>query len=596
MAIVQISKIQVRTGAESDLPQLDIGELGFATDTKNAYIGNDPLLDPPVGIQPTLTKLLTDSPNCHINASQLTGIINVDTGNIKITGGRNGYVLKTDGSGNLSWGVSAGGGGGTGIANSLNTQLLFNSGDYIYGDSNLVYDNTTHTLTLIGNIIATSLTGTLTVASNAQPNITSVGTLISLDVGGNITSGNANLGNLVISNYFSGSGNLLSNVTAVKSGTVTTNAQPNITSVGTLTGLTVTGVTTLGNVGNVKISNGSAGQVLTTDGYGNLSWATVSGGGGGSVYGDANVTTLLNGGFFNTTFVGTIPNSVHANYAEMANGVAGANVTGQVSNALVAGTVYTAAQPNITSVGTLLNLTVTGNIGVGNITVGNITASYLSGNGSKLSSITASNIVGVVANAANAANATVSNYANVANLVTWANVSGKPTNAAGFGITDIYGPAFSATLTASTPLQSTGGAISIKSVLFNTISNDVTGAYNAGTGLFTAPKAGYYQINASIGATPSNWNTVNNYANEGALVLLKNSVQMQVSKFLTLSAGTINGLPIQVVDMSNITTILYLNAYDTVYCQFFYATNAPNSFWNLLSSPAGSFSACWLRP
>ena len=34
----------------------------------------------------------------------------------------------------------------------------------------------------------------------------------------------------------------------------------------------------------------------------------------------------------------------------------------QVANALVAGTVYTAAQPNITSVGTLSSLTVSGNV------------------------------------------------------------------------------------------------------------------------------------------------------------------------------------------------------------------------------------------
>jgi hypothetical protein len=382
MAIVQISKIQVRTGAESDLPQLDIGELGFATDTKNAYIGNDPLLDPPVGIQPTLTKLLTDSPNCHINASQLTGIINVDTGNIRITGGVNGYALTTDGTGNLSWSAMSGGGGGGGIGSSYNKQLLFNDSGSLTGNINLTYEKTTNTLNVI-NVVTSNITGTLTVNSNAQPNITSVGTLISLTVTGNITSGNANLGNLVVSNYFSGSGNLLSNVTAVKSGTVTTNAQPNITSTGTLTSLTVSGTSTLGVAGNVKISGGGPGQLLSTDGLGNLSWTTVSGG-TTSVYGDSNVTTLLNSGFFNTTFIGSIPNSVHANYAEMANGVAGANVTGQVSNALIAGTVYTNAQPNITSVGTLANLTVIGNIGAGNITVGNVNASYLKGNGSSI--------------------------------------------------------------------------------------------------------------------------------------------------------------------------------------------------------------------
>lgn len=79
MAIVQISKIQVRTGDETDLPQLDIGEIGFTTDTKKVFIGNDPLLDPPVGIQPTLTQILTDSPNCYINANQLVGNINSGT-------------------------------------------------------------------------------------------------------------------------------------------------------------------------------------------------------------------------------------------------------------------------------------------------------------------------------------------------------------------------------------------------------------------------------------------------------------------------------------------------------------------------------------
>jgi len=384
MAIVQISKIQVRTGAESDLPQLDIGELGFATDTKNAYIGNDPLLDPPVGIQPTLTKLLTDSPNCHINASQLIGIINVDTGNIRITGGVNGYVLSTDGTGNLSWSATSGSGGGGGVGSSYNKQVLFNDAGTLTGNINLTYEKSINGGTLnVINIITSNITGTLTVNSNAQPNITSVGTLTSLSVTGNISSGNANLGNLVISNYFSGSGNLLTNVTAVTSGTVTTNAQPNITSVGTLSGITINGTTRLGNIGNVKIGGGGAGQLLSTDGLGNLSWATVSGG-SGVVYGDANVKSYLNTGFFNTDFIGTIPNSVHANYAEVANGVAGGNVTGQVSNALVAGTVYTAAQPNITSIGTLANLTVIGNIGAGNITVGNINAAYLKGNGSSI--------------------------------------------------------------------------------------------------------------------------------------------------------------------------------------------------------------------
>jgi hypothetical protein len=72
--------------------------------------------------------------------------------------------------------------------------------------------------------------------------------------------------------------------TAGSAGSVSNASQPNITSVGTLTSLTVSGNTNLGPVGNVIISGGSNGQVLTTNGSNVLSWTTVSGGGtpGGS--------------------------------------------------------------------------------------------------------------------------------------------------------------------------------------------------------------------------------------------------------------------------------------------------------------------------
>jgi hypothetical protein len=59
-------------------------------------------------------------------------------------------------------------------------------------------------------------------------------------------------------------------------------AQPNITSVGTLTGLTVTGTTVLPDVSDVSIQGGTNGYVLQTDGAGNLSWTAQTGGGGGN--------------------------------------------------------------------------------------------------------------------------------------------------------------------------------------------------------------------------------------------------------------------------------------------------------------------------
>jgi hypothetical protein len=58
-----------------------------------------------------------------------------------------------------------------------------------------------------------------------------------------------------------------------------------------VTGLTVNGVSTLGPASNVKITGGTNGQVLTTDGTGSLSWTSVSGGGGGDVSGPATTVT-----------------------------------------------------------------------------------------------------------------------------------------------------------------------------------------------------------------------------------------------------------------------------------------------------------------
>ena len=258
-----------------------------------------------------------------------------------------------------------------------------------------------------------------TVTTNAQPNITSVGTLTSVAIASN---GNLSLtgsasqisgANLISANYFSGDGSGLTGVSASSSNTatsantaatVTTNAQPNITSTGTLTGLTSTGVidflgtsnVSLGNISNLHIDGGAAGYVLQTDGSGTLTFVSAgstgiagtntqvqfndggSFGASGAFTFDKGTNTLsvtnFTGNGAGLTFItgsnvsGNVDSAIQSNYANTANSVAGANVTGQVGNALVAGTVYTAAQPNITSVGTLLGLSVTGNLDItGNI-------------------------------------------------------------------------------------------------------------------------------------------------------------------------------------------------------------------------------------
>lgn len=103
MAIVQISKIIHRTGSAVELPQLDIGEIGFASDEQRVFIGNDPSWVPPEGINPTNTEILTNSPNCRIDFAQVDGVFTTTITDIKILGGNPGDVLSTDSSGTLSW-------------------------------------------------------------------------------------------------------------------------------------------------------------------------------------------------------------------------------------------------------------------------------------------------------------------------------------------------------------------------------------------------------------------------------------------------------------------------------------------------------------
>lgn len=147
MAIVQISKIIHRIGEQADLPQLDVGEIGFSTDTRQVFIGNDPVLYPPPTDGTTQTEILTDQSSIdfsRLNGSEDTSMvlespesgqllgfgisnsvvtitnlggdavttagvtrpkINLgDVSNVLITGNAfNGAVLQTDGSGNLSW-------------------------------------------------------------------------------------------------------------------------------------------------------------------------------------------------------------------------------------------------------------------------------------------------------------------------------------------------------------------------------------------------------------------------------------------------------------------------------------------------------------
>ena len=180
-------------------------------------------------------------------------------------------------------------------ASQPNITSLGNLVSLIVGNStaNSTFGNGTITQTSAGSITggnllsATYLAGTLTTAS--QPNITSVGTLTNTILG---ASNSLSGGNLISANYFAG--------------TLTTASQPNITSLGTLVNVTVSGTSDLGNAGNVTITGGSSGQYLKTDGAGNLNWATVD---SSRLANGTTEIELLQNGNINFT-IGTQTNSV----------------------------------------------------------------------------------------------------------------------------------------------------------------------------------------------------------------------------------------------------------------------------------------------
>ena len=166
-----------------------------------------------------------------------------------------------------------------------------------------------------GVVSSATIAGTVTTA--AQPNITSVGTLSSVAITGNATAGN------VYSNTGTIGASLLT-------GTLTTASQPNVTSVGTLTSLAVTGNVTAGNV-NVT------GQLISTVSTGTAPLIVSS------------TTKVAN---LNADLLDGYDLSSAATNSTVVLRSADASIFAN----LLYGTIATAAQPNVTSVGTLTSL------------------------------------------------------------------------------------------------------------------------------------------------------------------------------------------------------------------------------------------------
>ena len=297
------------------------GVANFANYSGNVTVSN----------QPNITQvgnLLNLTSNGNVNFANADNVNLGSNSNVHISGGNSGYVLSTDGNSSLSW-----------VA--INTVGIANFANFA---------------------------GNVTVSN--QPNITSVGTLANLSVSGNITSGNANLGNLVIANFFSGNGSLLTDLPA-------TYSNANVS-------------TFLPTYGGILLAN--------TINFTNNSGIIEQGADRITITGNAN--TVSTGAYFNDTGEASIFSNSY---------VAIVTNTTNIDNP----TWIFDASGNLTTPGSIIT---GGDISGANV----ISANYFVGDGSLLTNINGSN----VSNVANANYANYSNIANIANSVNVANVVG----------------------------------------------------------------------------------------------------------------------------------------------------------------------------
>ena len=160
----------------------------------------------------------------------------------------------------------------------------------------------------IGNSGAT-LTGTLSTAS--QTNITAVGTLGSLAVTNGVTAANLVLSGNVIANTVSAA--TIGNTGAIHYGNLSSTTQANITAIGTLTGLTVSGAVVPS--ANLTINLGSPTAYFGTVYAGQHTGNTVSVGSGGL---QPLANAAINIGSTTAWFNNIYGTAIHAQYADLA--------------------------------------------------------------------------------------------------------------------------------------------------------------------------------------------------------------------------------------------------------------------------------------
>jgi Major tropism determinant N-terminal domain len=312
--------LQIRRGTAAQLGNITpiVGELIYTTDTQLVYVGDGSTVG---GIPVAVGGSGNVSGTNLLTLGIASALGNVYGGNV-LTGG------QVSATGNVYGNVFVGNGAGlTDLVTSVNANAL------------------------TGNTLSPGVTNS---------SLTSFGTLTSLSIAGNVRAANA-----IISGAISAAGNITAfNVSSTNYTGVRVSVAGNVTGgnlIMTGSGFLAGDVSATGNLSGANII--AAGSISAT---GNVTGAYFIGEGSSLANVIVNANTLV-GSYLssnvinsNLTSVGTLGSlSVSGNIA-----------VGNVTATNITGTLTTASQNNITSVGTLSSLSVTANVLAGNLTTG----------------------------------------------------------------------------------------------------------------------------------------------------------------------------------------------------------------------------------
>jgi hypothetical protein len=254
--------------------------------------------------------------------------------NVTILGGAPGFKLTTYGNGSLYWSIDANTG-----PNGSNTAVQFNNNGVFGGSNAFVFDSLSNLATILNaNItnanVSSASVESLEVTNNANISDANIANLVTdnLDIiinaniananAENIITGNldvtifaniadANIANIIAENVDI---NTFANIADANIANVnienTTTANIDVTNTANIAdanvanlmsaNISVTNNANLGQVANINILGGSNGQILSTDGAGNLIWKSdtsfPSAGNGGNASTSLLLLASLNGG------------------------------------------------------------------------------------------------------------------------------------------------------------------------------------------------------------------------------------------------------------------------------------------------------------